>query len=226
MRPGKSCFRLLGMSHAHKLPASAQGAAPDDRDTGGLISTVSKLLVLYAVYVFISGWAFLDYYYRYYGVDTRWLDLTTYDILIKGFTVLFTGGWLLWPLYVVLIALPLIAERKLQNRIWSVLAITATLLAILLAVYVVSTRAGEKIAQADKSDNTTLPSIIFRSRASKLQYHGKLLGFRSGVYLVHGVALVPGQNSLSADTPGGSSDLELSMIRGEDITEITVIEHQ
>jgi hypothetical protein len=214
------------MSHAPKLPASAQRAASEDQDAGGLISTVSKLLVLYAVYVFISGWAFLDYYYRYYGVDTRWLDLTTYDILIKGFTVLFTGGWLLWPLYVVLITLLLIAERKLQNRIWSVLVITITLLAILLAVYIVSRRAGERIAQADKGDSTTLPSIIFRLRSSKLQYHGKLLGFRSGVYFVHGVALVPGQNSSSADTSGSSSDLELSMIRAEDITDISVIEHQ
>lgn len=191
-----------------------------------MISTVSKLLLLYAVYVFISGWAFLDYYYRYYGVDTRWLDLTTYDILIKGFTVLFTGGWLLWPLYVVLIALPLIAERKLQNRIWSVLAITATLLVILLAVYVVSRRAGEKMAQADKGEGTTLPSIIFTSKASKLKYHGKLLGFRTGVYFVHGVALIPGQNTPVGDVSGSSSDLELSMIRADDITDTTVIEHQ
>src|SRR6266478_4077401 len=96
----------------------------EDSTESGLLSAVSKLLVLYAIYVFISGWAFLDYYFRYYGVDTRWLDLSIYDILIKGFTVLFTGGSLLWPLYLILIAVPLIAERKLKNQVWSVFTVT------------------------------------------------------------------------------------------------------
>src|SRR5258708_36159885 len=93
--------------------------------SGGLIWAVSQVLVLYAIYVSISGWAFLDYYFRYFGLDTRWLDLSIYDILIKGFTVLFTGGALLWPLYIALILLPLVAERKFRNTIGSVLAITA-----------------------------------------------------------------------------------------------------
>lgn len=228
MRSGNS-KRLFWHEMTHPSKTTVPGTKPAvtaDQDTGGLISTVSKLLALYAVYVFISGWAFLDYYYRYYGVDTRWLDLTTYDILIKGFTVLFTGGWLLWPLYIALIALPLVAERKVQNRIWSVLAITAALLGILLGVYVVSRGAGEKMAQVDKGDSTTLPSVVFRSKSSKLQYHGKLLGFRSGVYFIHGLALVPGQNSLSSDISESSSSLELSMIRAEDATDITVVEHQ
>lgn len=203
-----------------------QPVPSDESEKAGLISTVSKLLALYAVYVFISGWAFLDYYYRYYGVDTRWLDLTTYDILIKGFTVLFTGGWGLWPLYILLIALPLIAERKVKNRIWSVLAITVVLLLILLGVYWVSRTAGQRMAQVDKSDSTTLPPIVFRLKSTKLQYHGKLLGFRSGTYFIHGLALVPGQPPSSGDISETPSPLELSMIRAEDVTDVTVGEHQ
>ena len=137
-----------------QVPRNVMRLAEESTESG-LVSAVSKLLVLYAIYVFISGWAFLDYYFRYYGVDTRWLDLSVYDILIKGFTVLFTGGSLLWPLYLILIAVPLIAERKLKNQVWSVFTVTVLLLAVLLAVYTVSRRAGEERARLDKSNNST-----------------------------------------------------------------------
>jgi hypothetical protein len=215
-----------GLSSQQDSKSVDQTLGSEEQEKGGLISTASKLLALYAVYVFISGWSFLDYYYRYYGVDTRWLDLTTYDILIKGFTVLFTGGWPLWPLYILLIALPLIAERKVPNRIWSVLAITVVLLLILLGVYLVSRAAGERMAQIDKSDKTTLPSVIFRSKITRLQYHGKLLGFRSGTYFIHGLALVPGQQSAPLDVSETPLALELSMLRSEDISDVTIGEHQ
>jgi hypothetical protein len=196
-----------------------------DPTESGLVSAVSKLLVLYAIYVFISGWAFLDYYFRYYGVDPRWLDLSIYDILIKGFTILFTGGWLLWPIYLILIPAPLIAERKLKNQICSVLTITVVLLSILLMVYTISRRAGEERARLDKGNESTLPAITFTYKASKLQYHGRVLAFRTGTYFVHGVELIPGQDR-KAINPFEGSALELSLLRAEDITDVTIIEHR
>src|SRR6266404_8016741 len=152
---------LPALDSGKKLPISG-GPNSDRRERGGLVSAVSQLLVLYAIYVFISGWAFLDYYFRYFGVDTRWLDLSTYDVLIKGFTVLFTGGWGLWPLYFLVIVVPLIAERKFRTSIGSILFVTLVLLAILLSVYLVSRKTGEAMAIKDKSENTTLPSVTFR----------------------------------------------------------------
>jgi len=192
---------------------------------GGLVSAVSKLLLLYAIYVFISGWAFLDYYFRYFGVDTRWLDFSIYDVLIKGFTVLFTGGWLLWPVYLLLITVLLIAERKLKVQIWSVLTVIILLLGVLWLVYTISRGAGEERARLDKGNNSTLPAITFTQKTSRLQYHGKLLAFRAETYFIHGVELIPGQNR-TALNPSDGSTLELSLLRAEDITDVTIVEHR
>lgn len=212
------------MSDAPPTPRQVSKSSAEGSE-GGLASAVSKLLVLYAIYVFISGWSFLDYYFRYYGVDTRWLDFSIYDVLIKGFTVLFTGGWLLWPVYLILIAGPLIAERKLKNQIWFVLTITVLLMGGLWLVYTISRRAGEEKARLDKGNESTLPAITFTYKASRLQYHGKLLAFRAGTYFVHGVELIPGQHAITADPFEGSA-LELSLLRAEDLTDVMIIEHK
>lgn len=190
----------------------------------GILGAVSQLLVVYAIYLFISGWAFLDYYYRYYGIDTRWLDLGFYDTLVKGFTVLFTGGWILAIFYPMLILVPL-AERKFANGFRTMTVIIVLLLAAVPVVYAVSRCAGERLAKVDKSDDSTLPTITFRSRMSKQQYHGKLLGFRSGLYFIHAVQLIPDKNTNSGPFEGVGG-LELSLIRSEDISEVTVVEHR
>jgi hypothetical protein len=215
---------LPTLDSGEKLPISG-GPDSDRKERGGLVSAVSQLLVLYAIYVFISGWAFLDYYFRYFGVDTRWLDLSTYDVLIKGFTVLFTGSYWLGPLYFLVIVLPLIAERKFQKSIGSILFVTLVLLAILLSVYLLSRKAGETMARKDKSESTTLPSVTFRVKGSKIRYYGKLLGFRSGTYFVHGVQPIPGQTPV-AGANNSSAMLELSILRTEDIDEVTIVEHK
>lgn len=195
-------------------------------EKGGLVSAVSQLLVLYAIYVFLSGWAFLDYYFRYFGLDTRWLDLSTPEILIKGFTILFSERWwVLWPIYVLLFSVPLIVERKLQKRFDIALAVVVFLLCMLFPIYLVSRSVGEKVAVVDKGVNSTLPAITFTAKLSRTQYHGKLLWFRSGTYFVHDVELIPGQNGKTADISPGSA-LELSIIRAEDVVDVAVIEHK
>jgi hypothetical protein len=188
-----------------------------------LISTVSQLLILYGVYVFISGWAFLDYYFRYYGIDPRWLDIGSYDILIKGFTALFTGGGWLWPLYILLIVIPVIAEFEVRRATLSVLLVSGALIVILLGVYWVSRNAGEAMAKKDKGDQSTLASITFRDKAENVQYHGKLVLFRSGTYFVHDAEPIP--NPKTGITSYGSN-IEVSVFRAEDITDIRIAEHQ
>jgi hypothetical protein len=206
--------------------AERSGAQMSESEKGGLVSAVSQLLVVYAIYVFISGWAFLDYYFRYFGLDTRWLDLSTPEVLIKGFTILFSEGWwVLWPIYGLLFSVPLIVERKLQNRFNIALAVVMFLLCMLFPIYIESRSIGEKMAVADKGVNSTLPAVTFTAKISKLQYHGKLLGFRSGTYFVHNVELIPGQNVKTTDVFTGSP-LELSIIRAEDVVDVSVIEHK
>jgi hypothetical protein len=58
-------FRGRYEMNAASTPQHIPAAISDEAKTNGLISAVSQLLVLYAIYVFISGWAFLDYYFRY-----------------------------------------------------------------------------------------------------------------------------------------------------------------
>jgi len=197
---------------------------PEEPEKGGLVSAVAQLLVVYGIYVFISGWAFLDYYFRYFGLDTRWLDLSTPEVLIKGFTVLFSHlWWVLWPIYVLLFTVPLIVERKLQKSFGVALAVVVFMLLMLFPIYLVSRSVGEDMAIVDKSVNSTLPAVTFTDNTSKLQYHGRLLGFRSGTYFVHGAGLIPGQNAKVASM---GSNLELSIIRAEDINDVVIVEHK
>jgi hypothetical protein len=63
------------------------GAPANDRE--GLLSSTIKLLPLYGIYVFLSGWASLDSYYRFFGLDPKSLDIGLYDTLLRGFTILF-----------------------------------------------------------------------------------------------------------------------------------------
>jgi hypothetical protein len=53
---------------------------------------VSQYLGLYAIYVFISGWSFGDFYWREMGLSPRWIDLSFADVLVTGFLILLTGG--------------------------------------------------------------------------------------------------------------------------------------
>lgn len=187
-------------------------------DGSGLLSNVVKLLPVYAVYVFIAGWTFNDYYFRYFGVNPKWLDIAFHDTLTKGFTILFAGGGLkLGLLYALMIGVPLVAEGSLElqkhNRIRIVLKIIliAALTAILPLIYWISRAAGINQAKTDKGSQSTLPTVSFTS--NKHQYRGHLLFMKSGTYFVHNV-----------DEKDESEVQELSIFRAEDVSDIRVVE--
>lgn len=47
----------------------------EDKKPNTVIGSIAGLLSLYTVFVFMSGWTFLDFYYRRFGIYIRWLDL-------------------------------------------------------------------------------------------------------------------------------------------------------
>ncbi len=187
-------------------------------DSDGILSNVVKLLPVYAVYVFIAGWTFSDYYFRYFGVSPRWLDIAFHDTLTKGFTILFGGGGLkLWVVYVLMLAVPLGAEgsRELQNhnlirRALEIILIVA-LAAILPLIYWISREVGINQAKIDKGSQSSLPTVTFT--VNKHQYSGHLLFVRNGTYFVHNV-----------DQKDDSEVQEVSIFRAEEVSDIRIVE--
>jgi hypothetical protein len=187
-------------------------AMPQDNngDGAGVLSNVVKLLPVYAVYVFIAGWTFFDYYFRYFGVSPKWLDIAFHDTLTKGFTILFGGGGLkLWLVYGLMLAVPLLAERK-HNLIRRFLLISA-LVAILPLIYCISREVGINQAKIDKSSQSSLPTVSFI--VNKHQYRGYLLFVRNGMYFVHNV-----------DQKDESEVQEVSIFRAEEVSDIRIVE--
>lgn len=189
----------------------------NDRDDAGVLSNVVKLLPVYAVYVFIAGWTFSDYYFRYFGVSPRWLDIAFHDTLTKGFTILFSGGGLkLWLVYGLMLAVPLVAEgsSELQNhnlirRGLEIILIFA-LAAILPLIYWISREVGINQAKIDKGSQSSLPTISFT--VNKHQCKGHLLFVRNGTYFIHNVD----QNE--------SEIQEVSIFRAEEVSDIKIVE--
>jgi hypothetical protein len=197
----------------------------------GLMAKLSTLSALYVVYLFISGWTFFDYYYREFGIDPRWLDLPLTEVLMKGFTILFTGGWWLWPIYLVMIAGTLVVDEiaMIHKRVLGRFAVAAILFAALIGVYFASRSAGSAQAKIDEGPRSRL-SLITLSRkpetkadggavkveAPKVDYTGKVLAFRAGVYYLHNVSTLVDQSSQS---------IALCVFRIEDLTDIKVVEH-
>jgi len=67
----------------------ADGGSKAETKSYNFLSDVSMLLPLCVVYIFLSGWAFDDYYFRFFGLDPKFLDLGFHDTLVRGFTVIF-----------------------------------------------------------------------------------------------------------------------------------------
>lgn len=204
----------------------ADGTKTAGGDDSDLLSTLSKLLPVYAIYLFVSGWAFWDYYYRYFGIDPRSLDIGFYDTLMKGFTVLFTaekltvmsfleGAGLLWLIYVALIVLTVVVLKKVGQRLSSSIVITTLLILILLAVYFISRNAGLERARLDTSDETRLPAIVFTD--GTCTYHGKLLLLKGETYFINGVAPIGTGNQCPV-----SGNLQISIYRASELSEVKI----
>src|ERR1035438_5515135 len=223
-------------------PSQNYGLAPSapTQDTS-LIGKASGLFALYVVYVFVSGWAFNDYYYRSFGIDPKFLDINSYDILTRGFTILFTGSRWLWLLYVLVITVPLIVETAFYKRIYLRIGLlVATLLPSLVLVYLISRTAGQQKAKTDQGDQSTLPIITFRindyeednkrmghsrtgSGKKKIKerknYRGQLLFFRADNYFIHHVTHMP-PSSEDEKLP------QVSIFKGTQLKDVKVEEHQ
>jgi hypothetical protein len=182
-------------------------------------SKVSQYLGLYVIYVFISGWAFGDFYLREMGLSPRWLDLSFYEVLVTGFTVLFTGGKWLWPFYVLVLLVPILIEVSPWSSHASVRIIsTIVLVALLFPIYLVSRAAGVQQAQIDKGAKSSRLSVITFSSKEGKKYVGKLLYLKNGTYFIREVRAID-----SPDADDASTGLELSIYRAEDVQDVKVV---
>ncbi len=204
-----------------------------------LLSLVSKLVPILAIFLFLSGWAFLDYYYRFFGMNLKSLDIGLYDTLLTGFTLLFPVGDISlshWPLYgavlmwlvyssLILVSLTLGRSRATNAGVLARTGFVLLLVALVLSAYFIARYAGENRARLDKGADSSLPSIVFKlkeesgcgqSGPAPLGCHGKLLLLRNGIYFLDGVAPIPNQPI---------SNLQILIYRAEDLREVRITEH-
>jgi len=206
------------------------------------IAKLTQLTALYVVYVFLSGWTFFDFYYRQFGVDPRWFDLPIQETLVKGFTILFTSGTLLWGCYGVMLLVPLWVDgsAKFRDRFLVRLLVSAVLIGVLLCVFFISRHAGIAEAKNDQAGTPTrlapatftLKSCLERNesktkevsrtiqgkgdpgkRLEKCDYSGQILIFRNGIYYMYKVA------SLGETPP---QNLALQLYRAEELVNLTI----
>jgi hypothetical protein len=182
----------------------------------GFIAKLTQLLALYVVYVFLSGWTFFDFYYHQFGVDPRSFDLPVQETLVKGFTILFTSGTWLWPLYAAMLMVPLLVDGSaaLRDRLWVRPVLGLFMLGVLLGVYFISRNAGVSEAMKDQGSSGRLTPVTFSLKAcverrekkteltqgtalktkketaakpENCDYNGEILIFRNGTYYMYKV---------------------------------------
>lgn len=178
------------------------------------LSDVSMLLPIYAIYLFLSGWAFNDHYFRFFGLDPKFLELSFHDTLFRAFT-LATGDWELWFIYGVLFAVPALVNRSALDSVWKILSLSIFFVVLLLCIYFVSRSAGEERARVDKGDTSTLPAITFKFQ--KQAFVGKLVFMKGELYFVDRVR--PQGN----ETP---AQLQLSIYKSSEVEDVKIVEHQ
>jgi hypothetical protein len=198
--------------------------AANESTSSSFVGRVTQLFALYVVYVFVSGWTFFDYYYRKFQIDPRWLDLPIQEVLVKGFTVLFTGGYWLWPLYLLIIvgALAIDEMPSVQSRLWVRLVTGPILFVALVCIYFASRNAGISEAQIDEGPGTRLPLITFSKKqlsstagTSSADFTGHVLALRNGTFYLHNVSELGNQSSAS---------IGLWVVRSEELTDVQIVE--
>src|ERR1035437_148181 len=178
------------------------------------LSDVSMLLPIYVVYLFLSGWAFNDYYFRFFSLDPRFLDVSFHDTLLRAFTLMFTtADWTLWFIYGSLFLVPPLVNRTALHFAWKIVSLSMFFVALLLWIYFVSRSAGEQKARTDKGDMSTLPAITFNLQKQSLV--GKLLYMKRELYFVDRV------RSQGDEKPG---QLQLSVYKASEIENVKIVE--
>lgn len=179
------------------------------------LSDVSMLLPLCVVYIFLSGWAFDDYYFRFFGLDPKFLDLGFHDTLVRGFTIIFAGARLLGVLYVALLMIPPLLNIS-NVQAWKKICLMALLFVGLLPiVYLISRSAGEQRARVDAGPTSTLPAITFTFQ--KRSWVGKLLYMKGDLYFVHHVRPLGGEDT---------GNIELSTYKTSEIDDVKIVGHE
>lgn len=230
------------------MATSTNTTDPTERED--LLSSTIKLMPLYGIYVFLSGWASLDSYYRFFGMDPKSLDIGLYDTLLRGFIILFPvqrvsitwllrGPGILWFIYGFVILVPVVARHYRHHLIaWGIkadIAWVALLVVSLPLVFLVSFRAGEDHARLDVSEQTTLPTIIFQVRNLGLPTVARKTGNQSDAANVdstyHGKLLLFRNglyfiHGVTTTENSSTESLQLSLYRAEDMEGVSVVEHQ
>jgi hypothetical protein len=179
------------------------------------LSDVSMLLPLCVVYIFLSGWAFDDYYFRFFGLDPKFLDVGFHDTLVRGFTVIFIGARWLSTFYVALFLTPPILNISSWRPLIRLLLMAVLFVGLLPAVYLISRSAGEQKARIDAGSASTLPAMTFTFQKRSLV--GKLLYLKGDLYFIHRVR------------PSGGEDdgnIELSAYKASEIEDVRIVGHE
>ena len=198
-----------------EVASVADSESRNETKSYNFLSDVSMLLPLCVVYIFLSGWAFDDYYFRFFGLDPKFLDLGFHDTLVRGFTVIFIGARLLGVLYVALLLVPPFLNISRWRPLIKILLMAALFIALLPAVYLISRSAGEQKARVDAGSMSTLPAVTFTFQKRSLI--GKLLYMKGDIYFIHRVRSLGGED-------GGN--IELSAYKASEIEEVKIVSHE
>ena len=129
----------------------------------GLYSKATSLLPLFVVYIFLPGAVYLNFYYRSFGVSTRWLDIPASEVLLRAFTLMLDFKTLFAVVFGLLLLGPVLVEIT-TNLSTSVVVNTVLVLTYIMSplyLYVESRAVASEDARRDKGKGTTLPFITY-----------------------------------------------------------------
>jgi hypothetical protein len=195
------------LGNSRKAPRQKMKSAKKDKPEGDeqekenesttIIGKISSLIGLYAIFIFLSGWTYLDYYYRAFGIYSRWLDISVAETFTKGFEILFQGGSLLWIIYVFVLVVPILFEvfPRFRKHIIVQILLACLLLSCVPLTYLIASRVGQQAGLDNQGDHTYLNSIRFSTECGT--YIGNLLYIKDDTYYVHDLKLLSKLQSTS-----------------------------
>ena len=145
---------------------------------------------IYAVYLFLAGWTYLDYYFAVFGASAGRLEFRANDTMARGFTVLFGTGVWMSVVYLAVLLVSLLVEIFLtsKGRLVSTVA-TLVLVIMFIPTYCIARRAGIRQANIDRGATTMLPTVTFADKGCT--YRGDLLYAKAELLYVHNLVNVP-----------------------------------
>ncbi len=189
-------------------------------------------IALYAAYLFLAGWTYIDYYFGVFGINSRWLELGLNDTIARGFTVLFSSGAWLSFIYVCVLVVSLVVEIFLTKNSRAISALASIALVLLfIPTYCVARKAGIEQANTDRSAKTTLPTITFMQKLCA--YRGKLVYVKTDLFYIYNLANLSGGSSpdkthpCPIDIDGGSTSVpQLWLVRASDLADMRIVQYE